>query len=145
MSLLSTDKIDTKGRQIAFALATLQVFIGLSGVAGGVGLVLEPSGANLRMSVELLSESPFSDYLIPGIFLLVVNGIGSLTGGVLSFFRYLHAGAIATALGAFLMMWIVAQVWWIGLTHWLQPLYFVFGIVELVLGWKLRRSLHAAY
>jgi hypothetical protein len=30
-------------------------------------------------------------------------------------------------LGVFLMLWIVAQVWWIGLSHWLQPLYFGLG------------------
>lgn len=35
------------------------------------------------------------------------------------------------------MLWIVALVWWIGLSHWLQPLYF--GLVEFVLGWLLRK------
>ncbi|MHC4799101.1 MAG: hypothetical protein ACYTF1_20905, partial [Planctomycetota bacterium] len=96
----------------------------------------EPSGANLGFALEQLSESPFDDYLIPGIVLLVVIGVGNLAGGVLSFLRYRYAGRIAAALGALLIMWIVAQVWWIGLLFWLQPLYFGFGVAELVLGWR---------
>jgi len=139
------NETEKKGRWLAFGLGAFLVFIGLGGVAGGVGLVTEPSGANLGLPLELLSESPFSDYLIPGIVLFVVIGVGSLTGGALSFLRYRYAGQIAAALGAFLIMWIVAQVWWIGLSHWLQPLYFGFGAVELALGLLLRRALQTVH
>lgn len=132
-----------KRRRLAIWLGALQVFIGVGGVAGGVGLVTEPSGANLGMPVEALSDSPFSDYLIPGIVLLATNGVGNLVGGILTFIRHRRAGEIAIALGAFLMMWILTQVWWIGLIHWLQHLYFIFGVVELVLGVRLRRSLES--
>lgn len=37
------------------------------------------------------------------------------------------------------MIWITAQVCWIGLTVWLQPLFFGLGAVELALGLLLRR------
>ena len=128
-----------KGRGLAFGLGGLQVFIGLGGVSGGFGLVTEPSGANLGFHVDLLSKSPFSDYLIPGLFLLVVIGLGSLVGGVLSMLRYRYTGEIAAVSGAFLMIWITAQVCWIGLIVWLQPLFFCLGAVELALGLLLRR------
>jgi len=128
------------GRCLAFGLGGLQVFIGLGGVAGGFGLVTEPSGANLGFLVEWLSKSPFSDYLIPGLVLLVVIGVGSLAGGVLSILRYRYACEIAAILGAFLVIWITAQVWWIGLTIWLQPLFFGLGLVELALGLLMRRK-----
>lgn len=134
-------KAKRKGQRLAIGLGALQVFIGIGGVAGGVGLVSEPSGANLGLAVELLSDSPFSDFLIPGIVLLAINGVGSLSGCMVSFFKYRYAGGIATALGAFLILWIVAQVWWLGL-HWLHPLYFGFGLAEVVLGLLLRRALH---
>jgi len=129
-----------KGKWSAFGLGVLQVFIGIGGVAGGFGLVTEPNGENLGFQVDLLSKSPFTDYLIPGIILLVVIGFGSLIGGVLSFFRYRYAGLYAVVLGAFLMIWIIAQVWWIGLTIWLQPLFFSLGTVELILGLLLFRN-----
>jgi hypothetical protein len=70
---------------------------------------------------------------------MAVNGLGSLAGGLASFLRYRYAGEIAMGLGAFLMLWIVAQVGWIGLGHWPQSLYFGFGAVELALGWLLRQ------
>ncbi len=129
-----------KSRCLAFGLGCLQMFIGLGGAAGGFGLVTDPSGKNLGFHVDLLSKSPFSDYLIPGLILLVVIGLGSLAGGVLSIVRYRHAGEIAAVSGAFLMIWIVVQVWWIGLTVWLQPLFFGLGAVELVLGLLLQRG-----
>jgi len=138
--VLSMSEKGKKGRCLAFGLGALQVFIGIGGVAGGFGLVTEPSGANLGFDVDLLSTSPFSDYLIPGLILLVVIGLGSLAGGVLSMLRYRYAGKIAAVSGSFLMIWITTQVCWIGLTVWLQPLFFCFGVVELVMGLLLRRG-----
>ena len=129
-----------KGRRLAFGLGALQAFIGLGAVAGGLGLILDPSGASLGISVEWLSGSPFPDYLFPGIVLFAINGIGSLAGSLASFMRYRYAGEFAVALGAFLILWIVAQVGWIGLSHWLQPLFFALGVVELMLGGWLRRA-----
>ena len=128
-----------KSRCLAFGLGALQMFIGLGGAAGGFGLVTDPSGTNLGFHVDLLSKSPFSDYLIPGLILLVVIGLGSLAGGVLSMLRYRYTGEIAAVSGAFLMIWITAQVCWIGLIVWLQPLFFCLGAVELALGLLLRR------
>jgi hypothetical protein len=130
-----------QGRFLALGLGALQAFIGLGAVGAGLAMVLDPSGANLGMPLDWLGGTPFPDYLVPGVVLLVVNGLGSLTGAVASFTRYRYAGEIAMALGAFLIIWIVAQVWWIGLSSWLQPSYFGFGVVELVLGWQLRKEL----
>ena len=124
-------------RGVRIALGILQVFIGLGGVAGGVGMVSDPSGGNVGMSTAALADSPFSDYLVPGMVLLTVNGFGSLLGAMMTFPGRRRYGRIAVALGLFLMAWIVAQVSWIGLVHWLQPLYFVLGGVELGLGLHL--------
>jgi hypothetical protein len=134
--------IEIKRRRIrlALGLGILQMFIGLGAVAGGVSLILEPNGSNFKFPIEWLSRSPSSNYLIPGMVLLAVNGIGSLAGGVASFMRYRYAGEIAVVLGIFLSLWIVIQVWWIGGLHWLHILYFVLGVLELMLGLLLRIS-----
>ena len=115
-------------------LATLQVLIGISAVAGGIGLVSDPSGQNVGMSPAALATSPFSDYLIPGVVLLVVNGGGNLLGGWVSLTGLRWCGHAAIALGLFLMAWITVQVWWIGLVHWLQPMFFSLGVAQLGLG-----------
>lgn len=135
------DTILRKSKGLVNGLGVLQVFIGLGAVGGGLGLVLEPSGANLGIPLELLKNSPFSTYLIPGIVLLTVNGLGSLVGAAASFTRYRHAGETAMALGVFLVAWIMLQVYWIAAFHWIHALYLGLGLLEFVLGWSLRKAL----
>ena len=122
--------------RLASGLGILQLLIGLGAVAGGVGLI----SGGLEFPLEWLSRSPFKSYFIPGIVLLTVNGIGSLAGGIASLKRYRCAGEIAAALGLFLALWIVIQVYWIGGIHWLHILYFVLGVVESLLGLLLRQT-----
>jgi hypothetical protein len=123
-------------------LGVLQVLIGLGAVGGGLGLVMDPSGGNLGIPLELLEDSPFATYLIPGIVLLTVNGLGSLAGAAASFRGYRYAGKAAMALGAFLVVWIVVQAYWIGV-RWLHALYLGLGALELVLGLAVCRGAKA--
>ncbi len=121
-------------------LGVLQACIGVGAVAGGLGLALDPSGESLGMPLELLEETPFATFLVPGIVLFAVNGLGSLTGAIASFVRHRYAGHAAIALGVFLIAWILVQVYWFAGFHWLHWLYLGLGIVELALGWSVRRS-----
>ena len=124
-------------------LGLLQAFIGVGAVAGGLGLVLDPSGANLGTPLELLEGTPFASFMIPGVVLFLVNGLGSLAGAIASFMRHRYAGHAAMALGGFLMAWILIQVYWFAGFHWLHWLYLCLGIVELALGWSVwRRGVH---
>jgi hypothetical protein len=120
-------------------LGLLQAFIGLGAMAGGFMFVKDPSGAAMGYTVSMLEGSIFPDFLIPGLFLFVVNGLGSLIGAVLSFIKNRNAGPAAIALGVILVAWIVIQVSIIRSTHWLQGVYFALGLVELVLGMLVRR------
>ena len=126
-------------RWLATGLGILQMFIGAGAVPAGMAMIVDPSGQGLGMPLEMLRNSPFTTFLIPGVFLLLVNGIGSLLGGIASFKHQRFAGEISVGLGTFLMVWVAAQVWWMGV-HWLHVLYFVLGLVELTLGLKFRRN-----
>ena len=120
-------------------LGILQLFVGIGGIGGGIGLLSDPTGGNIGMPMEFLETTPFSDFLIPGLVLFAVNGVGQLVGGVMTLAAKRRYPEVATAFGVFLMVWIVAQVWWIGLLHWLQPLYFCLGGIELMLVRRARR------
>ena len=135
---MTVDQIKKRTKRLAVGLGVFQILVGLSAVAGGVGMVGDPSGASLGFPIEQLDGTPFSDYLVPGLFLLVILGVGHLAGGIATLMRWRYAGEGALILGLVLMMWIVVQVILIGLTFFLQPLYFLFGLVEAVLGWRLR-------
>ena len=119
-------------------LGVLQVIIGIGAIPAGLLLVIDPSGEMMNMPLEMLAGSPFPNFLIPGLFLLAVNGIGSIIGAVLTFRRHRWAGLAAMGLGAFLIAWIIIQVWIVKPPiHWLQALYFVLGLIELALGWRI--------
>ena len=131
--------------KVYIGLGSLQAFIGLGALAGGFGLVKDPSGSALGLPTSFLEGSPFPDFLITGIFLLAVHGIGSMIGAGLSFTRRRYAQEIAIVLGAILVSWIVIQVIIIRSFHWMHVLYFILGIVELGIGVYIRgRKVSAA-
>ena len=124
-----------------FWVGALQLFVGIGAVASGIGFILNPDGSNLGLSVELLKESPFNDFLIPGIALLSINGLGSMIGSFFSFRRHFLAGKLAMTLGFVMVIWISAQVYWINLISWLQPVFFVLGIIEILLGLIIAKNI----
>ncbi len=125
--------------KVYIGLGAIQAFIGLGALGGGFMLVRDPSGSTLELPMSLLEGSPFPDFLIPGMFLLAVNGVGSMIGAGLSFTRRRYAQEIAIVLGAILVAWIVIQVVIISSFHWLHVLYFILGVVELGIGLYIRR------
>jgi hypothetical protein len=130
-----------KNKGLATGLGVLQVLTGLGAVAGGLGLALDPSGSSVGMPLDMLKSTPFSTFFMPGIVLLLVIGLGNLVGATASFTRYRYAGDIAIALGFFLIAWILLQVYWFAGFHWLHAMYLVIGLLELTLGWLLRKEL----
>jgi uncharacterized membrane protein len=120
-------------------LGALQAFIGLGALGGGFMLVIDPSGSALGVPLSFLEGSPFPDFLVPGIFLLVVNGVGSMIGAGFSFTRRPYAQETAIVLGAILVTWIVIQVILIRSFSWMHVFYFILGAVELGFGLYIRR------
>jgi hypothetical protein len=93
----------------------------------------------------MLQGSPFKSFLLPGIILFVVNGLGQGLVAVLTFRGHRFAGTALQIAGGSLVIWIFTQVSMIGGGHWLQNLYFGLGMAELVLGWLwLIRGHHRA-
>ena len=126
-------------RKTFIGLGSLQAFIGLGALGGGLMLVIDPSGETLGVPSDFLEGSPFSSFLIPGIFLMAVNGIGSLIGAGFSFARRRYAQELAIVLGAIMAAWILIQVAIISSIGFLHVFYFVLGIVELGMGVYIRR------
>ena len=119
----------------------LQIFIALGALGGGLVLLLDPSGQEMGFSIDLLSNSPFTNYLIPGLFLFLVNGIGNFFCGFLSIRKNRYAGYAGMLFGAVMIIWILVQVTVLGWVSWLQPTYLFLGALELVLGFLLHKEL----
>jgi len=74
----------------------------------------------MGVSVDLLANSPLKSFLLPGLFLLLVNGLANLYGAYLSFARHRCAGYTGLIPGVLLSLWIIIQVAWISLSSVLQ-------------------------
>ena len=127
-------------KKYCFILGALQAFTGIGAIPAGYGMLSDTTGAGLGMTPDMLANSPLDSFLLPGLFLLLVNGVANLAAAVLSFTRNRFAGYAGMFLGIALILWIVVQVWWISLSSVLQPVFFIIGMVNTWLGWKIIRS-----
>jgi len=119
------------------SLGLFQILIGLGALLGGWMLITDPTGGELGMSLTWLAGTPFSNFLIPGIILFTINGLGTFVGSVSTLKSARFSGETAIALGVFMMLWIIIQVSLIGYMNFLQPLYFAVGVLETAGGWLL--------
>ncbi len=56
-------------------LICLVLFQAVSAIPSGFSMILDPKGELLGLPIQMLERAPFSDFLIPGIFLTVVLGL----------------------------------------------------------------------
>ena len=107
------------------------VVLGLGSLAGGLALVAAPDGSIMGFRTSLLEGSPFPDYLVPGLILGGLFGIGSLLTVVLGLREHPLAPFLAFAIGCGQMIWIVVQLGIIGTRNlsFLHPAMFLVGLV----------------
>ncbi|MDZ7717656.1 MAG: hypothetical protein U5K72_02405 [Balneolaceae bacterium] len=112
-------------------------FQGLSGLAGGFGLILDPTGEALGIPQEWLLNSIFDTYLIPGVILFVVLGIFPMIcyAGLWKGKDWAITGSFIT--GIALMIWIAVEIYMIGYISNppLQLIYGVTGILITLVSW----------
>jgi hypothetical protein len=128
---------------VCVSQAVIQFLVGLGAIVSGAMLVAVPAGSLLRMSPDMLKEAPFDDFLLPGIILFLVIGVGQVVGGVLTLRRHRSAGYLGAVLGIGLMIWIFVQVNMIGGRHILQYSYFMVGVIETGLSFLIQDHLSA--
>ncbi len=119
----------------------LQIFVSIGALAAGFLFILYPSGSALQTPPDMLKDSPFANFLIPGIILFTVNGIGQFVAAVLTIRRHRFAGYAGAVFGIGLMIWIFVQVNMIGGGNLLQYAYFAFGVVETSLSFVIQNRL----
>ena len=127
------------------------VFLGLLalGAIGGAAFMLaKPDGSLMGFSPEMLAGSPFPDFLVPGLILGGVFGIGSCVVIALGLRGALIAPFLAFAIGCSQMAWIVIELAIIGEFSFLHPTMFAVGLVIALAsvrwGWPTFESWRAA-
>lgn len=111
----------------------LHMFIGIGAIAGGLAAVINPQSP-LGISTEMLRNSPFENYFIPGIFLLSVIGIGNIFAAIAWLVNLNHQGYITCSMGSVLIAWILIQCYMLWTIAALHVLFFGFGVLQLWIG-----------
>ena len=128
--------------RLARAAAALEVFLAVGALAGGAALMLGPRGEILPLPVSALVGSPFDTYLVPGLVLFIVLGLGPLAAARLARRRHPLGPLAACAVGVALLVWLAVEIAIVGfsMTPPLQPFYLLLGAVITAVGIAWVRS-----
>ena len=96
----------------------MTLLLGLLAMGGGIMLIIDPSGKSMQFSLTLIENTPFTNYLIPGIILTVLVGLFSLVVGILIIKKYKHYPLLMILLAGILIGWLTIELiiniefWW---------------------------------
>lgn len=116
---------------IIIILIGLLSILALGGIGGGLSMLADPSGDLLGIPLVLLENVNLRNYLLPGMFLLVVMGVLPLVTAV-GLWRGQQTAWIATAgISIVLILWICFQIVLWGAPILIQVIYLLLGVVIL--------------
>jgi hypothetical protein len=108
------------------------IFQGISGLFGGSGLIIDPTGESLNIPLSWLEGSPFTNYLIPGLILFLLLGILPIYIAIGLFGNRFFYWLLSLILGILLLIWIVVEIIIIGYQP-NPPLQLVYGILGVLI------------
>jgi hypothetical protein len=125
----------------------LLALLGIGALAGGFALVAKPDGSVMHFDPALLAGSPFTDFLVPGVILGGLFGVGSFVVIALGLRHVTVAPFLAFAIGCGQMIWITVELAVIRELSFLHPTFFVVGLAIALAstrwGWPVLESWRA--
>jgi hypothetical protein len=148
-------RVATKRPPALIALIVVLFIQAVSALGGGAALIVSPKGGIIKMPLSHLEGSPFHDFLIPGIILFVVLGVGPLVAAVVLLkrpqspalerinpFHEYWGWTLSGVVGVGLLIWIGVEVAFVPYSN-LQTTYAAVGALIVVL--TLMPSVRAYY
>lgn len=134
---LRAAKTQVKTMWIRYLLGGLVAFGAVNAFAGGYyGLSRAPG-----VPLTWLAGSPFKNYFIPSLILLVVVG-GAFSSAAVAVFARPHLARVSAVIeGIVVLVWISVQLVIIGYVSWMQTAPLVAGILVLTLAWMMPPSI----
>jgi hypothetical protein len=121
-------------RSISISLLLLTA---INATVAGVLFIIDPSGHGMGMNVSYIKDSPFTSYLIPGIVLLIVNGLLNFIAAYFVFRKKPFASLWVIVQGILLSGWIVIQVIMVKDISMLHVIMFTIGMILTISGFLL--------
>ena len=106
----------------------LELFTAAGAIPVGVMFLLDPSGGRMGMDSGWMRSSVFGSYLVPGLYLLFVNGLGMLALAALTVRRHLVAPWLTGALGVGMIVWILVEILVLPETSFLTWMFLAIGL-----------------
>ena len=117
-------------RLARWTLLIVTAFNALSAVGGGIAVV---TTGGMGMPASMLAGGPFTSFALPGLILLVVVG-GTQTAALVLLLARRASALFWTAIAGFgMVIWIFVETGIIAGISALQVIYFVTGILQLIL------------
>ena len=119
----------------------LLAFLSAGAIWGGLTLIANAHGNPFGlMPQSFLQFSPFHSYLIPGMILLVANGLLPLWVLVLVALRRRLSGLWMAVQGCVLLGFLAAECWMLRVVVWPHVFYGAVGLLLIVIGLLLHRG-----
>ena len=119
-------------------LVILLVFLSLSGLFG-IMFLIDPSGNLVDMPLSYLDKLPIDTFFLPGLFLLIVYGIGSAIIAYGLIRQQFWAPIAGLLLGLVLVGWVIGQIILWGEPAMLQYIYLTVGASIFLLNLIIRK------
>lgn len=113
-------------------LLCLNMLIGIGGVFGSFLALSTEARNRMGISTELLKNSPFATFLIPGLFLLIIIGLGNVFTGYANYRNVQSYAFYECLIGIILMSWLIIQCLLLQSVMFLHVLFFLLGIVQVL-------------
>ena len=88
----------------------LEVLTGIMAVPVGLAFLQDPTGRAVGVTQGWIEATPFGSYVLPGIYLVAVNGVGMLVLAALTMRRHWVAPWLTGVLGVALIVWIAVEI-----------------------------------
>lgn len=118
-------------KRVRRASMVMLVFTAITAIWGGAGLMYDPSGDYMMMSLQFLRHSPFTSYFIPGLILFIVNGLLNLVAFVLVLTKHRYYPYAMVVQGMVLATWLSVQI--IMVKVFFVPMHLPYYIIALLL------------
>jgi hypothetical protein len=106
----------------------LEVFTAVGALPVGVMFLADPTGQLVQVPRGWIEATVFGSYVIPGLYLLLVNGLGMLVLAGLSVRRHWFAPWLTGTLGVGLITWILVEILVLPATMFLTWLFLATGL-----------------
>ena len=128
---------------VLYPLVALHLLLGVGALYGGFSLMTDATGFGVKP--EWLAESPFKNYLLPGLILFIFNGLFPILivlglvlkpawrwANILNIYRDRHwSWTYSLFSGIIVIFWIAVQITMVPY-FWLQPTFLLVGLLILI-------------